>query len=321
MRHFVLILVAAAALATAASIESEKWSAIHRAAGEKASAEFAPQQAGRVLRQERRELMGTIPSISFRGSGFNGIYQLGVLAGLLNLGLIDSNTQLNGASSGAQVVGVFCSGADLQQAFTAVASFVGICANPGCIGATDQVVTAGLESVVPNSNSSVQAGCQNTFIAMTPSTGVCNPLQNQFGIAGPPQLKTAFMTRDEIISAMRASSFIPGFSSASSCSVEFRSQEYIDGALISAFPIPCQAGGGFVNTASKDGGPCLVISGTPNALGDIVFGLYGRFPNGTTESDFGNTLDPTSISPYSQEIFDIGILDAAQWARETLMLK
>ncbi|XP_040887984.1 patatin-like phospholipase domain-containing protein 4 isoform X2 [Toxotes jaculatrix] len=172
----------------------------------------------------------TVLNLSFAACGFLGIYHLGAVGAFLRHGdkLLGSLGACAGASAGALVAAVMITAPDKlehckeftyrfadsvrRQRFGAV--------TPGY----DFMLTLreGIEEILPSEAHSLAA--DRLHISLTHSK------------TGKNHMVSRFASREELIEALLASSFVPVY--AGLRPVEFRGQKWIDGGFTDSLPIP-----------------------------------------------------------------------------------
>ncbi|XP_037546620.1 patatin-like phospholipase domain-containing protein 4 [Nematolebias whitei] len=171
----------------------------------------------------------SVLNLSFAACGFAGIYHLGVVGALLRHGdkLLGSMRACAGSSAGALVAAVLITAPDKlepckeftyrfaesvrQQKFGAV--------TPGF----DFMLTLrdGIEEILPREAHSVATDRLHVSITHSKSGKNC--------------VVSRFTSRDELIEALLASSFVPVYAGLKP--VEFRGQKWIDGGFSDSLPI------------------------------------------------------------------------------------
>ncbi|KAM6894110.1 patatin-like phospholipase domain-containing protein 4 [Xenentodon cancila] len=168
-------------------------------------------------------------NLSFAACGFAGIYQLGAAAAFLRRGdkLLGSLRACAGASAGALVAAVLVTApekVDDCKEFTyrfaeAVRNQTFGAITPGYDFML--MLREGIEEILPRDAHSLAA--DRLHVSVTHSR------------SGRNQLVSSFASRDELISVLLASSFVPVYAGLKP--VEFQGQKWIDGGFTDGLPI------------------------------------------------------------------------------------
>jgi hypothetical protein len=146
---------------------------------------------------------------------------------LVELGIVDANTKVAGASAGALLSMAHCSGYSATQTLDVVQALAAECrARANCQGSLGDAVTRKLQAMAPPDAHRRCSG--RAFISIS------------MGSIGSPTnlLASAFTSKADIVAAAAASSFIPVWSGAPTTT--FRGQPAFDGAFTA--PQPCPPG-------------------------------------------------------------------------------
>ncbi|CAN9498360.1 unnamed protein product [Ophioblennius macclurei] len=171
----------------------------------------------------------TVLNLSFAACGFMGIYHLGAVEAFLRHGdrLLGSLGACAGASAGALVAAVVitapnklenCKDFTFRFADSVRRQRFGA-ATPGY----DFMLTLreGIEEILPSEAHNLASG--RLFVSITNTA------------SGQNQLVSSFTSRDELIKALLASSFVPVY--AGFKPVTFRGQKWVDGGFTDSLPI------------------------------------------------------------------------------------
>ncbi|XP_029941991.1 patatin-like phospholipase domain-containing protein 4 isoform X2 [Salarias fasciatus] len=168
-------------------------------------------------------------NLSFAACGFMGIYHLGAVEAFLRHGdrLLGSLGACVGASAGALVAAVVTTAPDKLENckdFTfRFAESVRRQRFGAAIPGYDFMLTLreGMEEILPSEAHSLASG--RLFVSITHS------------VSGQNQLVSTFTSRDDLIKALLASSFVPVY--AGFKPVTFRGQKCVDGGFTDSLPI------------------------------------------------------------------------------------
>ncbi|XP_053703897.1 patatin-like phospholipase domain-containing protein 4 isoform X3 [Synchiropus splendidus] len=171
----------------------------------------------------------TVLNLSFAASGFVGIYHLGAVEAFLRHGnkLLGSLQACAGASAGALVAAVMITAPDkVEQCKEFTFKFADNVRKQRFGAVTPgynfmQKLRDGMEEILPT-----DAHCLATdrlYISLTHSRSSKNILVSRF------------TSREELIKALLASSFVPVYAGLQA--VEFRGQKWIDGGFTDSLPI------------------------------------------------------------------------------------
>jgi len=162
------------------------------------------------------------------------MYFVGVTAVLKNLGIINSNTRLAGASGGSIAGAVGCSDVSNDLFIATAKALATSCSVPGvgrdCKRTLDVVARAGLSSILPSDAHNTCAG--RLFVSVTDAKA--NPAPDV------EQKISSFSSRNVLIQALLASSYIPGFSGRSAVTVPtgLGTGAAYDGVCSNPLPVP-----------------------------------------------------------------------------------
>ncbi|CAL8291107.1 unnamed protein product [Lota lota] len=168
-------------------------------------------------------------NVSFSACGFLGIYQLGAVGAILRHGdrLLASLRACAGASAGALVAAVLITAPDkLEHCKDFTYKFAADVRRQKLGALTPgydfmQALRSGMEDILP-SNAHTVAG-DRLWVSITHAK------------SGENSIVCRFSSRDELIMALLASSFVPVY--AGLRPVDFRGQKWIDGGFSDGLPI------------------------------------------------------------------------------------
>lgn len=168
-------------------------------------------------------------NLSFAACGFMGIYHLGAVEALLRHGdrLLGSLGACAGASAGALVAAVVITAPDkLENCKDFTFRFAESVRRQRFGAATPGydfmlALREGIEEILPGEAHSLASG--RLFVSITHSS------------SGQNQLVSTFTSRDDLVTALLASSFVPVY--AGFKPVAFRGQKWVDGGFTDSLPI------------------------------------------------------------------------------------
>ncbi|KAL5789831.1 hypothetical protein ACOSQ2_004719 [Xanthoceras sorbifolium] len=240
--------------------------------------------------KERRVI--TSPGFSFSAAGLLFPYHLGVAQFLIEKGYLKETTPLAGSSAGAIVCAVIASGASMQEALQATKILAEDCRLRGTAFRLGAVLRDVLQNFLPDD-------------AHTRSNGRVRIAVTQLLWRPRGLLVDQFDSREDLINAVFASSFIPGYLAPRPATM-FRNRLCIDGGLTLFMP-PTSA----VKTVR-------VCAFPASRLGLEGIGIS---PDCNPESRasprelFNWALEPAEDHVLDR-LFELGYLDAAVWAEE-----
>ncbi|KAM4710918.1 patatin-like phospholipase domain-containing protein 4 [Anableps anableps] len=171
----------------------------------------------------------TILNLSFAACGFMGIYHLGAAGAFLRHGdkLLRSLRACAGASAGALVAAVLITAPDKLEHCTAFTYKFAESVRQQRFGAVTPgynfmlTLREGIEEVLPSEAHRLASG--RLYVSITHSS------------SGKNHIVSRFTSRDELVTALLASSFVPVY--AGLRPVEFNGQKWIDGGFTDSLPI------------------------------------------------------------------------------------
>ncbi|TXG53822.1 hypothetical protein EZV62_019078 [Acer yangbiense] len=240
--------------------------------------------------KERRVI--TSPGFSFSAAGLLFPYHLGVAQFLIEKGYIKETTPLAGSSAGAIVCAVVASGASMQEALKATKILAEDCRLKGTAFRLGAVLRNVLQNFLPDD-------------AHTRSNGRVRVAVTQIFWRPRGLLVDQFDSKEDLINAVVASSFIPGYLAPRPATM-FRNRLCIDGGLTLFMP---------PTSATKT---VCVCAFPASGLGLEGIGIS---PDCNPESRasprelFNWALEPAEDHVLDR-LFELGYLDAAVWAEE-----
>jgi len=171
------------------------------------------------------------PGWGFSGSGLFLPYLLGSLTALNDYGVVKRNTLVAGTSGGSYTAALNCAGINGSHAFTTLQNVFAKCAaDPGCLGqGLGGLTELYLQAVIPKD---VQKRCNKyLFVHISQCAVEDIPADDPLCINQQVANITAhsFENRADVVSALKASSFVAGTSKAGKCSTKFRGKLAYDG--------------------------------------------------------------------------------------------
>ncbi|KNC78636.1 hypothetical protein SARC_08944 [Sphaeroforma arctica JP610] len=266
-----------------------------------------------------------IDAVGFSGSGFYIYYHFGVVRKLRESGLVvPGQTSMAGTSGGSYIAALNCLGVEGDDVEKAFDSQIALCSEKSCEGRLDNVASKILESLVPGGDAwekckdlvgvHITVGEDVRFAECDsqPSTGLT---------------VTEFTSRSDLISALRASSFVSGKSKTDACATPFRSMHARDGGYSKELPCP----------EGLEGNNCLRVAVVPSSqwkqwseLGgdvpldnstDIYPGIRGLNTLPISAEDWLKTMfDAKAIAPYLDALVQLGYDDTSFWLDQNVLL-
>lgn len=207
--------------------------------------------------------------------------------------IINDLTLHSGSSSGSFMSAFSCASADNDFLFNTMAQSGQTCAQGQCVGHLADFVRSFLTAILPTD---VHVRCLGrlfvhltkadpSFVLPTASDPTCTA-----AVLGNATVWPIYLSKDDVINALVASSFIGSISNAS-CSTAFRSKQYMDGGFSDDLPaIPEDVSQFF----SFSGAITLRVATAPQALwvyenfkaADIYPGMRGSLPAGFNLSNW-----------------------------------
>ncbi|XP_073309216.1 uncharacterized protein [Primulina huaijiensis] len=241
---------------------------------------------------ERRRKAVTSPGFSFSAAGLLFPYHLGVAHFLIENGYIKETTPLAGASAGAIVCAVIASGADMHEALKVTKILAEDCRLRGTAFRLGAVLRDILDKFLPD-DSHVR------------SNGRVRVAVTQIFWRPRGLLVDQFDSKEDLINAIITSSFIPGYLAPRPATM-FRNRLCIDGGLTLFMP-PTSA----IQTVRVCAFPAGLL-GIPG---------IGISPDCNPENRAGpRQLFNWALEPAEDDVldnlFELGYVDAAAWAKE-----
>jgi hypothetical protein len=280
--------------------------------------------------------------LAFSGSGFLGVFHLGVLQALQDLGLATQATRVAGTSGGSLISGMNCLGLGHDDALAVATGINNECRGQwSCAGQLDKAVKGAMRKAVtlamagagyPRGASqadrdafvvkrcagrarftvSVVDGAQRAMVALK---------------AAKPWFVSDFKGEDDFVSAGAASSFIPIFSGDPARNklvvwhTLFRGDAAVDGGFSAGLP-PCVPGVGAcvtIEAVTKDpGAPGMPGMGPPTGPADppadISPGKFSPLPDGLTRKQWQNHALIAPSDKLARDMERHGADQAVLWA-------
>ncbi|KNC82044.1 hypothetical protein SARC_05661 [Sphaeroforma arctica JP610] len=207
-----------------------------------------------------------IDAIGFSGSGFYIYYHFGVARKLLESGLIvPGETPMAGTSGGSYMAALNSMGVDVEDIKEAFDSTIKKCSERSCDGRLDNVASQILESLVPKGDAWKRS---KDLVGVHITIGEEVPFTECVSLPPTGLTVTGFTSRNDLISALRASSFVSGISKSDTCTTTFRDMYARDGGYSKELPCP----DGF------EGDNCLRVAVVPSSQWVTWSGLGGDVP-------------------------------------------
>lgn len=159
------------------------------------------------------------------------MYFVGVTAVLKQLGIIDSNTKMAGSSGGAVIASLHCSDVSTDIALGTLSVMSSICrSSADCKHTLKALQIGGLANTYPDD---AHSKCSGRFFASITEARP-NPEPDT------EQVVSSFPTRNSLIQAVLASSYIPGYSARSTVMLpsELGVAAAYDGVCTNPLPVP-----------------------------------------------------------------------------------
>lgn len=282
--------------------------------------------------------------LAFSGSGFLGIYFVGVLQALQDLGLVTQSTRVAGTSGGSLVSGISCLGVGRDDALAVATGINDECRGQwSCAGQLDKavknsmrkavtlaMVSAGYSKTAPQAERdafvvkrcagrarftvSVVDGAQRPMVALK---------------AAEPWFVSDFKGEVDFVNAGAASSFIPVFSGEPAQQRNkgpvwhtlFRGESAVDGGFSTGLP-PCVPGVGAcvtVEAVTKDpGAPSMpgmgAPTGPPDPPADISPGKFSPLPDGLSRKQWQQHALIAPSDKLAKDMEKHGYEQAVLWA-------
>ncbi|KAL4383099.1 hypothetical protein GQ457_15G027760 [Hibiscus cannabinus] len=250
------------------------------------------EQRVKDIEAEKERRVITSPGFSFSGGGFLLPYHLGVAQFLIEKGYIKETTPLAGSSAGAIVCAVIASGATMDEALKVGKILGNDCLLNGTAFRLGVALRDLLDKHLPDDTHIKSSGRIRVAITQI--------LWRPRGL-----LVDQFDSKEDLINAVVASSFIPGYLAPRPATI-FRNRLCLDGGLTLFLP---------PTSASKTVRVC--------AFPASRFGLQGVeiSPDCNPENrPTGRELFNWAREPGDDEVFDrlfeLGYLDAAVWGKQ-----
>ncbi|XVE67347.1 hypothetical protein DITRI_Ditri08aG0153400 [Diplodiscus trichospermus] len=250
------------------------------------------EQRVKDIEAEKERRVITSPGFSFSGGGFLLPYHLGVAQFLIETGYIKETTPLAGSSAGAVVSAGIASGASMDIALEAGKALGADCRLKGTVFRLGAALRVILDRYLPDD---IHIRCNGRV-----RVAVTQILWKPRGL-----LVDQFDSKEDLINAVIASSFIPGYCGPSPATI-FRNRLCIDGGLTLFMP---------PTSASKTVRVCAFRASRMGLQGIEIS------PDCNTENRAsGRELLNWAREPGEDDIFDrlfeLGYLDAAAWGEQ-----
>ncbi|KAH6811687.1 Acyl transferase/acyl hydrolase/lysophospholipase superfamily protein [Perilla frutescens var. frutescens] len=251
------------------------------------------EQRAEDVEAERRCKAVTSPGFSFSAAGLLFPYHIGVAQLLIEKGYIKDTTPLAGSSAGAIVCAVIASGASMEEALKATKILAEDCRLRGTAFRLGAVLRDYLDQFLPDDAHIRSSG--RIRVAVT------EILWRPRGL-----LVDQFDSKEDLIDAVFTSSFIPGYLAPRPATM-FRNRLCIDGGLTLFIP-PTSAAQTQVRVCAFP-------------MGRLGFKGIGISPDCNPENRatprqlFNWALEPAA-DDILDNLFELGYLDAAVWAKE-----
>ncbi|KZV20794.1 hypothetical protein F511_30436 [Dorcoceras hygrometricum] len=255
------------------------------------------EQSVEDVEAERRRKAVTSPGFSFSAAGLLFPYHLGVAQFLIENGYIKETTPLAGASAGAIVCAVIASGSSMQEALKATKMLAEDCRLRGTAFRLGAVLRDILDKFLPD----------DTHIR---SNGRVRVAVTQVFWRPRGLLVDQFDSKEDLINAVITSSFIPGYLAPRPATM-FRNRLCIDGGLTLFMP-PTSA----VQTVRI----CAFPAGRLGIPGIGISPDCNPENRASPRQLFNWALEPAEDNVLDN-LFELGYIDAATWAKENPLEK
>uniref|UniRef100_A0A0E0BK27 Patatin n=2 Tax=Oryza TaxID=4527 RepID=A0A0E0BK27_9ORYZ len=238
--------------------------------------------------RRRRELTG--PGFSFSAAGLLFPYHLGVAQCLIDRGYLTERTPLAGSSAGAIICAVIASGNTMQDALQVTKDLADNCRSNGTAFRLGAVLKDVLDRFLPDD---VHIRCNGRIrVAIT-----------QLSWRPRGLLVDQFDSKDDVISAVITSSFIPGYLAPRPATF-FRNRLCIDGGLTLFMP---------PTSASETVRICAFPASRLGLQGIGISPDCNPENRASPRQLFNWALEPAE-DEVLDKLYELGYLDAAVWA-------
>jgi hypothetical protein len=255
-----------------------------------------------------------IDGIGFSGGGFLGVYELGVLEVLIEKGIAHKDVPMAGASAGSIVASIFCSGASFNATTQKYLDMLKYCADGGptfCLFRLDELLNSVLEELYPKNVQGFKNCRGKLFVQITRDIAEPPNPVNCTCPNGKEKRVSYFRDREDLISAIRTSSFVSQASSVQ-CFTKFRTLAACDGAFTHTMACPPLGKNKFCLRI----GTRTILGRAPfqNYVADIYPGLRGfasmPLPPAVWDASWFNVV---LVQKYVQEMLQLGRDDTRYW--------
>ncbi|XP_030513257.2 patatin-like phospholipase domain-containing protein 2 [Rhodamnia argentea] len=241
---------------------------------------------------EQKRRVVTSPGFSFSAAGLLFPYHLGVAQFLIEKGYVKETTPLAGSSAGAVVCAVIASGASMEEALMATKVLADDCRRRGTVFRLGAVLRDVLDKFLPEDSHTRSNG--RVRIAVT------QILRRPRGL-----LVDQFDSKEDLINAVLASSFIPGYTAPLPATL-FRNRLCIDGAATMFMP---------PTSAAQTVRVCAFPATQLKLQGIGISPDCNPGNRGSAREVFSWALKPAE-DDILDRLFELGYLDAAVWGEE-----
>jgi hypothetical protein len=257
-----------------------------------------------------------VDAVGLSGSGFLGIYHVGVLHGLQLSKVMRTtkNVKVAGLSGGGQVAAFSCSGAKIATILSVFSANIEFCAADTpyyCAGKVDALLKESFDLIVPKDGWQKCNG--NLYLEITDPKNDTLQTPPCTCLGGKNIGLMQYQSRDDLMQAMRATSFVSQWSTPG-CYINFRGQGTCDGgySVPSSF-VPCPPHSKHclkVTARTKEGWGVGVVA-------DIYPGMRGvdTLPIPAAVWNAG-VFNPIIANSSRDAMFMLGQLDAKFWANK-----
>ncbi|VAH34416.1 unnamed protein product [Triticum turgidum subsp. durum] len=254
--------------------------------------EQRPEDVEAERQRQRREVATASPGFSFSAAGLLFPYHLGVAQCLLDKGYITERTPLAGSSAGAIICAVIASGKTMQEALQVTKILAEDCRSKGTAFRLGAVLKDVLEKFLPDD---LHISCNGRIrVAIT-----------QLSWRPRGLLVDQFDSKEDVISAIITSSFIPGYLAPRPATL-FRNRLCVDGGLTLFMP---------PTSASETVRICAFPAGRLGLQGIGISPDCNPENRATPRQLFNWALEPAE-DEVLDKLYELGYQDAAVWAEQ-----